>query len=466
MRDVDKEILNSDIVEKIKNYLYKTYNNAGDRPIFHNDTSEAIKIISAIIPELPIDVGEILDNIFSILEYGECNFLSPRYYGYITPRPLPITVIGDWISLIGNQTPGAWRGGPIATIVENTVIQWIAQFVKYEWTGGSCPQGIITSGGSMSNLTGLHLARNKALKMGGTLANIRYYICETAHLSILRSLNLLGAFEDNICVIPLDCYQRMDTVILREQIKEDLLNGFYPAAVVATYGTTSIGAIDDISTIKEISMDHNMWFHIDAASGGAYAGIESFINKYGSLNVGDSVAIDPSKWLFASYGIGCLLVCDPAELKKVYSISSDYWEDESEVDNFQMSFTCTRAWHTLGVYMAFCQLGVRGYHEIFNKLSSLADTLMNELQKIGCIVLRGSKLPILAFKIPQCDDNLHKCMIEEAIKWNIAYTTHVNIEGKLYIRVALSNYKTTEEDIFKLIEFTKKWGNQLDGGLF
>jgi len=456
MRDGEMEIFESDIFDRIMKYFYKAYNNAGDRSIFRNNISEAKKIISAAIPEFPTGIAEIVENVFSIIEHGECNFLSPRYYGYITPRPLPITIIGDWISLIGNQTPGAWRGGPIATVIENTVIQWIAQFVKYGMANGSSPQGIITSGGSMSNLTGLHLARNNAVERGGTLANIRYYICETAHLSIYRSLSLLGAFEDNICVIPIDCNQRMNTLILRKQIKEDILKGFFPAAVIATYGTTSVGAIDDISTIKEISMEHGLWFHIDAASGGAYAGIDFYIKEYGSLNVGNSVAIDPSKWLFSSFGVGCLLVYDPAELKKAYSISSDYWENESEVDNFQMSFICTRAWRSLGVYMAFCQLGVSGYYAIFDKLSSLADTLMNEFEKIGCLVLRGSKLPILAYKIPKYDDSFHKCMIEEAITLNIAYMTHVNIGGNLYIRVALSNYETNEEDIIKLIEFTKK----------
>lgn len=456
MRDVDAEIFDPNIYDKINSCFYKSYTNAGDRMVYKNEVIGLKKIISNELPELPSDVSEIIDHVFALIEYGECNFMSPHYYGYITPRPLPITVIGEWISLIGNQTPGAWRGGPVATVIENTVVQWIAQFVKYKISSESCPQGIITSGGSMSNLTGLHLARNIALNRGGVLSNIRYYICETAHLSINRALDLLGAFKVNICVIPVFCDQRMDTNKLREQIKEDISNGLFPTAIVATYGTTAIGAIDDIAKIKEIAKEYHIWLHIDAASGGAYAGIEDFMKQYGSLSVGSSVAIDPSKWLFSSYGIGCLLVCDPVELKKVYSISSDYWEYGNEIDNFQMSFTCTRAWRTLSVYMAFCQLGVSGYYEIYGRLIALADLLSNELEKLGCIVLRGSRLPILAYRIPEYDDSFHKNMIADAIQMNIAYLTHISIDSHLYIRVALSNYKTEEKEMFQLIEFTKE----------
>lgn len=253
----------------------------------------------------------------------------------------------------------------------------------------------------MSNLSGLQLGRENAIKGGISLERLRYYVCVNVHLSVYRSLQVLGATPDNIRNIPVDSEQRMDVVALKKQVDDDMKAGYTPAVVIATYGTTSIGAIDELAAINKIAKKYRMWLHIDASAGGAFCALYTCIKKHGNLSMGDSVSIDPSKWLFTSYGVGCLLVSDSKQLCNIYAADSDYWEMQKEVDNFQMSFTCTRAWRTLGLYMSMCQLGKKGYTQLLKQLSHIADILQSELENIGCEVHRGSLLPILAFSLPK-----------------------------------------------------------------
>ncbi len=456
MNNFEQDVFESGLIKRIPELLERVYEKAESRPLFENDNL-LNNILRSELPEIPLSVAEIEKEILGLLMTYECNVLSPKYFGYITPRPLPISIIGDWLALLGNQCPGARRAGPLAAKVEDIVVNWIAQFAGIRYKKKNVPPGIITSGGSMSNLTGLHLGREQAQKRGQSLVNLRYYVCENAHLSIFRALNILGATEQNICIVPMNDEQCMDIESLYSMVENDCEQGYYPAVVVGTYGSTSVGAIDKIWQINSISKKYNMWFHIDAASGGVFGGEGKFVEKNGALDLGDSVAIDPSKWLFVSYGVSCLLVKNAELLYELYSTEADYWKNAEEVDNFQMSFTCTRSWRTLGIYMAFCHMGKEGYRRQLTKLCSIADILQEELQKIGCIVIRGSDLPIIAFSLPNNLAYRSEELISNAISKNIAYMTLAQLNNETYIRIAISNYDTKISDIITLTEYIKKF---------
>ncbi len=133
MNNIESEVFNSKIGEMILKYLSSTYEMASLQEFFKENRQIAETVLNNNIPQNPMTVEEITNNVFRLMESGGCNVLSPDYYGYVTPRPLPISIMGDWLAMIGNQTSGAWRAGPVATLVENTVIKWIAQFVNYRY---------------------------------------------------------------------------------------------------------------------------------------------------------------------------------------------------------------------------------------------------------------------------------------------------------------------------------------------
>ena len=175
MNNFEQDVFESGLIKRIPELLERVYEKAESRPLFENDNL-LNNILRSELPEIPLSVAEIEKEILGLLMTYECNVLSPKYFGYITPRPLPISIIGDWLALLGNQCPGARRAGPLAAKVEDIVVNWIAQFAGIRYKKKNVPPGIITSGGSMSNLTGLHLGREQAQKRGQSLVNLRYYV--------------------------------------------------------------------------------------------------------------------------------------------------------------------------------------------------------------------------------------------------------------------------------------------------
>lgn len=439
-------------LEELRKYGYKVVDFFIDK---YNNSEEIIykegKCEDYATKKLPSngeDIAEVFQEVFSIMNSDCCNVLNNKYFGYVTPRPLPISILGDYLAKIGNQTPGAWRAGPGATKIEWITLNWIAEFIGYKSDNVvELPPGIITSGATMANLTALQIARDRAMGDAKEITKVCYYISSETHLSVLRSFNMLGILKENIRVIECDLEGKIDVNKLDKSIEADFQNGLVPAAIVATYGTTTIGAIDDIEKIRLVANRYNSWLHVDAAAGGVYADEDTFKTIYGSINVADSVTIDPSKWLFLVYGVGCLLMHNPELLTRTYSLSSSYWIKQKEHDNFQMSFTGTRSWRTLGLYMALKHHGKENYIKMLNNLVESTDYFESILKGEGYEVVRVSKLPIFVFRKDWYEEENINWLLDKLKDEQIAYFTLATFKGNAYIRVAISNYNTTKSDI-------------------
>lgn len=448
LKDINKQ------GQRILEYLIEMYSN-GKADLYSDKIKEQMARENVVLPENGIEAEELFSNLFQVLDSSFCNVISPSYFGYITPRPLPITIMGNWLAAVGNQTPGAWRAGPMATYIENLVIGWIADFIGYDYEKKELPPGIITTGGSTANLSALHVAREEC-KRRYELQDYSlqtYYLGIDTHMSIVKSLNLLGIDQKRIRIVGENEKHRMDCKELEACIKADISKGYKPTAIIGTYGTTTVGAIDEINRLREIADIFGCWFHLDAASGGVYAGQAFFKNKYGNISVADSVTVDPSKWLFTGYGTGCLLMKASQKLFDVYHIDASYWEMKEEQDNFQMSFNGTRAWSSLGVYCSFMYYGRSGYSQLINKQLYITNYLEECLKKLDMQILRESQLPIIVFRPRDCSEEELERICQELIEKNIAYTTIATIHSKKYLRIAVSNYLTEKEDINKMIQY-------------
>lgn len=428
----------------LSTFLIEQYKESERRNLIRFDKERLKQIRNSKLQRHGEDLEHVLNEVTSLLSDNCINVLSSKYFGYITPRPLPIGIIGDWLSMIGNQTPGAWRAGPLATEIEWCVLNWVREFIGYGVEFSDLlPPGVVTSGGSLGNLMALHVARNK-LDIG---RNGIYYVSTDVHHSIYRSFDILDIHEDRIRVIDTDRRGSMDLLKLRDQIQMDVSDNKIPICVVLTYGTTVTGAIDFVDRTRELIESYgNIWIHVDAASGGVYANSETFIDKYGSIINADSFVVDPSKWLFMSYSIGMLFMKNSRDMLDVYSSSPDYWLSGEEHDNFQMSFNGTRAWRTLGMYLAFKVYGREWFKDTIMSLTRTADYIENTLVSKGFDVIRGSDLPIILFTHNNWDDFTIEKICEIMVEENIAYFTVAKFKAKTYMRISINNYTTSTDD--------------------
>ena len=237
-----------------------------------------------------------------------------RFFGYVLGSGEPVAATADLMASILNQNVTAWRSGPAAVMIEKTVVKWLAQAI-------GCPEfrGYLTGGGSVANLMGLAMAREAIAPANerGVTAGAVVYASQEVHMSIPKSVALLGIGREHLRLIPTDSSLRMDTVELERQIAKDKAAGRIPMAVVASAGTVNTGAIDPLEKIAEIAHRNGAWFHIDGAYGALAAIAER--GSFDGLELADSISLDPHKWLYQPLDCGCLLYRSSEAAQKAFS---------------------------------------------------------------------------------------------------------------------------------------------------
>ncbi len=228
------------------------------------------------------------------------NLHDPRYIGHQVPPPSPIAGLFDSLGTVTNQVMAVYEMGPWATAVERALIERWGRAIGY--APGTCA-GLITSGGSLANLTALLTARNVALEgcfESGIRSDARpvLVVQADAHYCIARSAGILGLGTDCIVKAPLDDRRRMDPSQLRAIVKQLQEEGRKIVAVVACAGATPTGAFDPLESIADVCEEAGVWLHIDAAHGGGTAFSETHRHLLRGAGRAHSVICDAHKMLF------------------------------------------------------------------------------------------------------------------------------------------------------------------------
>ncbi|MFQ5421118.1 MAG: aminotransferase class V-fold PLP-dependent enzyme, partial [Anaerolineae bacterium] len=193
--------------------------------------------------------------------------------------------------------------------LEANVVNWFAEIIGYPSTA----RGVLTSGGSLANFTGLVAARRERLPEDFLHAVI--YASDQTHHSVLKAASIAGFPERAVQVVASDEHYRLDMHDLGRRVAADRAAGRRPFLVVASAGTTNSGAVDPLEKVAEFAAAEGLWMHVDAAYGGFFAMTSRGKAALRGLDRADSVVLDPHKSLFLPYGTGCLLVRDGAALR-------------------------------------------------------------------------------------------------------------------------------------------------------
>ena len=148
------------------------------------------------------------------------------------------------------------------------------------------------------------------------------YAADQIHMSIPKSIALLGIGRNHMHLIPTDSSMRMIPDELDRRIVQDKAARKTPLAVVASAGTVNTGAIDPLRPIAEIAHRHGAWFHID----GAYGALAAIADptRFEGMELADSISLDPHKWLYQPLDCGCLLYRSPEAAQKAFSHTGEY----------------------------------------------------------------------------------------------------------------------------------------------
>ncbi len=403
----------------------------------------------------------------SALREAEC-FLDeslaqsrPRFFGYVGSSGLEVGVLAEALSASHDVNMASVAA--TATMVEQQLIQWVSEFVGFGAT-----HGVVTSGGMLSNLTALAVAREHALpgtRQTGSNGKGTLYISAEAHSSVDRSAELLGLGSNAVRAIPIDENRRMDVGVLESQIQADIANGFVPVAVVATAGTTLTGAVDPIRAISDVCKRNRVWLHVDGAYGLPAAATATAGALFDGISLADSATIDAHKWLFVPKACGVLLVRNNEALLATFGHAASYMvdADENPVDR---TLEYSRPFRSLKLWVAFRAHGadaIRAALEDNVKLAQRLAAMVNETPNLELVV--EPQLSIVPFRrLPMHGSvNQHNSDIAKQMQVDgDAYVTSAVVDGKTVLRPCFTNFRTTLDDVNELLAIVEKTGSMLE----
>jgi len=403
--------------------------------------------------------AEALAGLQDVIEHSRAQ--NGRFFGYVLGSGEPVGAVADLLAGVLNQNVTAWRSGPAAVTVERTVVGWLAEAI-----GCSGFLGSLTGGGSSANLMALAMARET--KMPANEVGVRgmprgvVYASEEVHMSIPKSVALLGIGRQNLRLIATDEKFRVIPDELEDAIQRDKREGKIPVAVVASAGTVNTGAIDPLPEIAAIARRHGLWMHIDGAYGAlaAIAAPEKFVG----MDLADSLSLDPHKWLYQPLDCGCLLYRDVNAAHSAFSHTGDYAKalTDDPIEGFaffEESLELSRRFRALRLWFSLRYHGLQAFRAAIQKDLDMAQRLAKALaERPHLELLAPVELSAVCFRHignetpPEDELNRHNAAIlKRVVQRGRVYLSNATLRGKFCLRACIVNHRTTEGDVDSVI---------------
>lgn len=424
-------------------------------------------LLTSPITEDPIPVGQALKLLAKSVDTPALNPASGGHLGYIPGGGVYFAALGDYMADVTNRYAGVFYAGPGAVRMENMLIRWVARCVGYPATSG----GNLASGGSIANLIAICTARDAK---GVTAERIRrsvIYLTHQAHHSVEKAIRIAGLKEGILRHIPTDEAWRMNAKAFKKQVEEDKANGLIPFLLVASAGTTDVGAIDPLSTLGKMAKRHGLWFHVDAAYGGFFVLTRDGRRKLKGMELSDSLVIDPHKGLFLPYGVGVVLVKNPKHLNATHYYQANYMQDAlaatDEPSPADLSPELTKHFRGLRMWLPLKLHGVKPFRACLEEKLLLARYFYEEIQKLGFETGPPPELSVVTYRYVPAKGEPNR-FNQELLKYvqndGRVFISSTMLNGKFTLRFACLSFRTHRDTVDTLLLVLKKGVAKLMGG--
>lgn len=400
----------------------------------------------------------------------------PRFWGGVGGTGSPYGMLAEMLRAGLNS---AQEASLAEAYVHKQVINWIKEMLGFPEEAG----GVLVSGGSEANFTGLAVARNakaevdmKAKGVQGLSRRMTLYCSDETHHCLERSVELLGLGNEALRWIPTDdnCRIRLDA--LKKAIEDDRKQNNHPFCIIGCAGTVNSGAFDDFNALADLAKKENMWFHVDGAFGAWVKISKTHRHLADGMERADSLAVDLHKWMYMPYGIGCTLIKDRLahyntfvyghEAKYLKSVLDQLKDQMTNPHN--LALPLSRSFTSLKAYMLLRVYGKNKYSNLIqqniDQINYLAELIRNEpdmeisapvVSNVVCFRYkpRGLTEPELEKLNKMICSNLNQSSI-----WIISDTT---IKGKYMLRACNVNHRSRKEDLDFLVNEVKKIGEKI-----
>ncbi len=445
------------IQTRVGELLSRTVEGLSNRPVVNHISPEEIREeLRNFDFHKPMEIGEAAERVVGLLTGGMVHMMHPGYFGLFNPSVLFPGIVADLITASLNPQLAVWSHAPVPVEIERYTIDAIGELCGWE---PEVTAGHFTTGGAEANYTAVLMALTRA---SATYSEIgaraftgqpRLYVSAESHLAWLQIAHQAGIGREAVQLIATDGGGRMNPAFLAAAIDADRTAGDVPVFVAATAGTTNAGMIDPLEDCEAIARAKGLWFHVDAAWGGAgLMSPRSAVHLKG-VEKADSITFDAHKWFAVPMGAGMFLCRDNALLGETFRVSASYMPESTEatIDPYTHSMQWSRRFIGLKLFLTLACIGWDGYRDHVEHALEMSDRLSKHLTAHGWRVVNDSALAVVCFVDDHESTDLAQ-IAADVVSDGRAWISAAKFEERTVLRACMTSHFTRDEHLHGLID--------------
>ncbi len=437
---------------------------------------------------LPLEgsgLDEALETVRETVLSDAVRMSHPWYLAHLNCAPMVPAVAADTLVSTLNQSHAAWDLGPSVDVLEEA---FVAEFADLLGLPDSAA-GVFTSGGTQANFTALLLARgwyadeylDTDVQTDGLPAEasaFRLLRSEIGHPTADEAAAKMGLGESATVTVPVDEAHRMDAAALAETVERLVAEGQRPFAVTATAGTTDYGSIDPLAEIADVADEYDLWFHVDAAYGGALAVSDRHREKLAGIERADSVAVDFHKFLFQPASCGIFLLREEDNYRYLGHEAAYLNPGRDSVPHrTEKSVQWTRRADVLKPFVTFQTVGREGMAALVDAVIELANRVDDLVAEDPAFdLISASEISTTVFRYcPQetpetvshgvWADEINDAIRDAALADGRTLLARTQADGRTYLKFTLLNPCTSLDDVAAVLDLIREFGREIESDL-
>ncbi len=415
----------------------------------------------ALCPEDGGDLETVIDDFAATVWRHGVVVSDVACVAHLHPPTLVPAVAVELAIAATNQSMDSWDQAPAATEVELYLMDWLAELIGFDRSAS----GVMTSGGTASNLLGVTLARSAAaarlgvdvLKSGlpGEAPGWRILCSDQAHFSVQRAAAQLGLGRDAVVIVATTASGALDVAALDEEIARQSRAGARVIAIVATAGTTDLGAIDPLEAVAARARHLDCWLHVDAAVAGAFLLSDRLKTGLAGIDLADSVTIDFHKLWWQPFNASALVVRDESNFD-LLRVRSDYLDRGDELEGMVnlvgRSLDTSRRFDAAKVVVSLRTLGRRALAEMLEHLVDLAAFAGETIDAEPALsLLARPAVTTCVFDAPGASEDDLRQVQQRLLARGEMVLGRTQIKGRAALKFTFMNPLATTEDVERVV---------------
>ena len=455
------------IIDEFRDEFEKQLADIASGPIVPNVTPGEIRsyLASRYDFKQTLTLEEVIADVEQMLRTWQVQVTHPRYFGLFNPSVTLASVVADTLVAMYNSQLANWRTSPAANEIERHTLAWLT--AKFGLPAETL--ATFTSGGTEANLSAVAVAFTRAFPEYGQYglrhlsAQPTIYLTEEAHNGYNKLAHIAGLGRQALRIVATGSDLKLDVEDLKRRVAEDRRNGFAPFMVIGTAGTTATGIIDPLPEIGSFCQAEGLWFHCDAAWGGAAIVSPQLKPHLAGIETSDSITCDAHKWFSVPMGAGMFFCRHPERVAEAFRIDVTYLSKKTDMtvfDPLTSSIQWSRRFIGLKFFMALAEHGESGQVEMIEHQARMGEVLRETLRASGWRIVNATPLPLVCFTR---DGLVPADFLAGLRERQIAWMSEAPVAGVPAIRACITSFRTTEADIHWVVEEMNRLFFQLAG---